>query len=222
MILKRGNIKNLRGNAVVYWDIEENNFLTPDFEVFAINFVISSLNLDEKLLTAIFPLTPFKDLAHLFHHLNNRECDILYGGRLYIPESKKEFKDFYKQEIQKYNQLVEEYIGFYKNKVSLFNSSEIEKLYLLKNLIQKLSHLQVDSYEDKNLSSKMIQILDHLDKNTKYDLKQFRYVLSGFCLKSFKRKKHLLNLYVDKFLAIYYEDYETANSLKNKIKEMIE
>ena len=221
MILKRGNLENLSGNAVVYWEVEGRNTLIPGFKVFAINFVISSLNLDDKLLTAIFPLTPFKDIDQLFTHLNNRECDIVYGGRLNIPEVRKDFKDFYRGEIQKYNELVEEYVGFYKNKVKIGKFSEIEKLYLLKNLIKKLHTLKEDYDEDQEINTRVNQIIDQLDKNAKYDVKQFRYLMKRSEMVS-NQRNDVLNLYVDKFLAIYYEDYEKANRLKKKIKNLIE
>ncbi|MDH4129691.1 MAG: hypothetical protein OEV44_13100 [Spirochaetota bacterium] len=216
MILRRGNIDDLSGNAVVYWEVVGENKVAPGFSIFAINFVVSSIPLENKLLTATFPPVPFRDYEELLDKCFGIKCDVLYGGNIVFPDGDEGFNKFYKSEFAKFNKTVEEYVDIYKEKFnfSIERLSERDKLYMLKDLSQKA---RIDVREKNNSkrlnSTKIKQIIDDLQYERKYDISNFQSILHlpG------EIGDQLVTLYTEKFLAIFHEDYENANILKREI-----
>lgn len=225
MILRRGDLTNLCGNAVVYWDIIGENVIAPGFNIFAINFTVSSLPIDNKLLTATFPPIPFNDFDELVKKLEDVQCDIIYGGELKFPKEQKALNKFYKNEFAKYNKVIEEYVDIYKEKFSFsFNRmTEQDKLKLLENLSEQVrteikndEEIEAEADNKQVLTDRLLKLIEHLQVNSKYDISNFKEVifLPG------EIGDRLSHLYTKKFLAIYHEDYENANLLKNKISKL--
>ncbi len=220
MILRRGDIENLTGNAVVYWDVIGSNSIAPDHDVFAINFVVSSLPLDKKLLTATFPPIPYKSHEDLFEKLATVYCDIIYGGLLEFPPDQETLNKFYKNEFEKYNKVIEEYVEAYKEKFNflLERLSEIEKLKLLQKMVPKARvELNETVNEKKNdFTTKTMELIEDFQNDNKYDM----YKLKELLFMPGKVGDLLVNLYIKKFLAIYNEEYENASRLKHKITKL--
>ncbi len=223
MELVRGNSENLIGNAVVYWDVEGENYLNPGSLIIASNFVISAIPLEDKLFTATFPPISFRDYDDFITHLVSVHCDIIYGGKVKFPPREIDFKRFLKQETSKYNKIIEEYTDKYKLKFDFDPGrlSEKEQLYLLEDLSKKIrisvskgKYINGDS--DSN-PTKVLKIIKNLkNKYDKYDIDNF----INFLYQPGKDMDNLTILYTKKFLAIYYEDYENAKNLSDRIKDI--
>jgi hypothetical protein len=223
MELERGNSENLVGNAVVYWDVEGENYLNPGSRIIASNFVISAIPLEDKLFTATFPPISFKNHDDFMAHLVNVHCDIIYGGKLKFPPKESDFKKFLKHETVKYNKIIEEYTDKYKLKFDFDPSrlSEKEQLYLLEDLSKKIRiSVAEGKYIDGDIDSnptKVLKIIKNLkNKFDKYDIDNF----INFLYQPGEDIDNLTNLYTKKFLAIYYEDYENAKDLSEQIKNI--
>ncbi len=219
MILRRGFLEDLCGNAVVYWDVIGENIISPNSGIFAINFTVSSIPLDNKLLTATFPPIPFIDYNELLDKLSNVQCDIIYGGELEFPVEQDAFNQFYKSEFAKFNKVIEKYVDVYKEKFNFHVTrlSEQEKLNLLRDLSKKIRiGFSDDKKENKLFSKRVIKIINNLKDHSKYDVVKFRSIL----FKPGIIEDELVQLYTNQFLAIYHENYERAGVLKQKISQL--
>ncbi len=219
MIIRRGDKDELSGNAVVYWDVEGENFLNPGHEIIAVNFTISVLPVDDKFLTATFPPVTLTTYNDLIESLSKVKCDIIYAGKVTIPEEDAELNKFYKKEFVKFNRLVEEYTKKFKEQISININTlpEKEQLHLLIDMSQKIrSDLEQEKIntKDKDMMLKIINLLE--EKYSKYDLNKF----SKYIFKPGEKLNELINLYTKKYLAIYHEEYENAGNLKEKIKKI--
>ena len=219
MMLRRGKVDNLTGNAVVYWDIVGENEIAPGYTIFAVNFTVSPLPLDNKLLTATFPPIPYRDFDELFEKLSLVTCDIIYGGELMFPSDQEAITQFYKSEFAKYNKVIEEYVDLYKERfnLSVNNLTEIERLDLLKEMSKKVRIEIREGAESKKMGGKkkIIELIKTLE-SSKYDVKQFQKVLfiPGDVA------DQLVSLYTKKFFAIYNEKYEDASQIKDEITKL--
>ncbi len=219
MILRRGVLEDLCGNAVVYWDVIGENIISPNSSIFAINFTVSSIPLDNKLLTATFPPIPFLDYNELADKLANVHCDIIYGGELQFPIEQDAFNQFYKSEFAKFNKVIEKYVDLYKEKFNfrVTKLTEHEKLNLLKDLSKKVRiGFSNRKKENKLFSKRILKIINNLKNQSKYDVAKFRSVL----FKPGLVEDELVQLYTSQFLAIYHENYEHAGVLKQKITQL--
>jgi len=219
MILRRGDRENLVGNAIVYWDVVGDNAIAPGYSVFAINFTVSALALENKLLTATFPPIPMKSADDLFHKLKTIHCDIIYGGELEFPSDQETFTQFYKNEFFKYNKIIEEYVEAYKEKfdLAITQMSEQEKLMMLRELSNKIRiEIREGSKTKKIANTKLTKLMDDLSDQQKYDISNFKAVL----FQPGDIEDQLVNLYTNQFLAIYHEDYENASHIKQEINKL--
>lgn len=219
MNLEFGDWENLTGNGIVYWQVIGKNYIAPDSEIIAANFTISTLPLENKLLTATFPPIPFQDKDDLLEKIINVKCDIIYGGELHFPEDENNFNDFYKKEFAKYNKIVEEYSDKFKERFE-FNvekMTEAEKLTQLQNLTVKIrdqlsrGHFNFNSNKYLRWKKLTENISAHY---TKYNVENLSKVihLPG------KQADDLSTLYTQKNLAIFYEKYEEASRLNSRIQ----
>jgi hypothetical protein len=216
MIIRRGDYEDLSGNVVVYWDINGVNYLSPGDEILAANFTVSAIPYNNKILTATFPPVSFKDLEKLMRVLTNVKCEIIYGGTISFPKDEKDFHKYYKQEFAKYNKIIEQYTVKYKDKFKLnyLNLSEKEHIHILAESTQKV-RTQISKNQLSNKTRReLIDLTDFIQSSyTKYDIKPFLKIV----FKSGKNIDKLSNLYIKKFLAIFYEEYEQASTLHEKI-----
>lgn len=225
MELVRGNSENLTGNAVVYWDVEGDNLISPNSKIITINFVISAVPLEDKFFTATFPPIMFKDYDDFMAKMVNVSCDIIHGGGVTFPRSDRDFRRFVKGESIKFNKIMEEYTEKYKLKFN-FNPSQLsekEQLYLLDDLSRKIRiSLGEGRYEEGDTDSKPTKLMKLVrnikNKYKKYDIDNLINILYT----PGDRLDSLTELYTKKFLAIYYEDYENAENLTKEIEKLEE
>jgi hypothetical protein len=216
----QGNIENLTGNCVVFWHIEGDNVFSPGHQIVAANFTISALPLEDKLLTATFPPIAFKDFDDLTEKLANIACDIIDGGTVSFPKKDFEFKRFYKQQFSKYNKIIQTYSEKYKDKFDFKPDiyGEKESLYMLRKMLRKTRNMlsgELDPDTPKNFRIK--KLIDNIqNKYTKYDVENiYRLVyVPG------EEVDKLTELYINKYISIFEEDYEKANEYNREIQNL--
>jgi len=223
MELVKGDNENLKGNAVIYWEVEGENLVAPDSKIIAINIIVSAIPLDDKLFTATFPPVSFRDNDELMSKLVNVDCDIIYGGKVMFPTIEADYKRFIKGESIRLNKIIEEYTDKYKVKFNFEPSklSEKEQIYLLDDLSKKI---RVSIKEGKYINgdsdskpAKILRLIKNIKNNyKKYDMDSFLNILyiPGEAIDK------LTSLYTKKFLAIFYEDYEEAQTISEEIQKI--
>lgn len=221
MTIRRGKITNLTGNVIIYWDIIRNEKDRKDanYKVLAINFIVSAIPIEDKILTTSFPPIPFRDFDEILEKIQNTNCDIIHGGKMEFPKNNQNLENFYKNQFNHYNKIIEFYISLYKEKFnfSINKLSEEDRISLLSDLVKKSRQEKKISKSKKMIfTSKIQRIISSLKKSDKYD---FGFFLSILFEKG-KKVDTLLDLYIQKYVAIFYERYEEAQKLKNKINKL--
>ncbi len=219
--LLQGDIENLTGNCVVYWKIDGENLFSPGAKIIAANFTISALPLEDKLLTATFPPIAFEDEDVLFEKTANIKCDIIEAGTITFPKKDVEFRRFYKQQFYKYNKIIQEYSEKFKDKFDFKPEffGEKESLYTLRKMLRKLRKSLSEKAEIEITSKnyKVKKLIENIkQKYEKYDVQNVYKII----YQPGKMIDELTELYVNKFLSIYEEDYEKADELTQKIVEL--
>jgi len=219
--LIQGDYENLSGNCVVYWTVDGENLFSPGSKIIATNFTVSALPLEDKLLTATFPPIAFDDFETLIEKLIHINCDVIDGGSIKFPDDDLDFKRFYKQQFIKYNRIIQDYTSKYKEKFDfkpeLFTEKEL--LYMLKRMIRKVRREISDGQNADYLtkSYRFKKLVQNLESNfRKYDIEDISKILylPG------EKIDTLTDLYMDKYISIYYEDYEKANELNRQILQL--
>jgi len=222
MVIENGDIKNPTGNAIIYWRIRGNNKLVGKSEIIASNIVISPLQYNNETLMVNFPPVLIENYEQLLKIAEINNIDLIPGGSIYVPEDITDFNNFYKKQIEKYNGIIQEYLLAYKEKNSL--TSKVENLPHLINsageIMKSVRELVKKSEKReriKNEIEKLRDIQESLDKEMKgFDLNRLIYYID----RPDTKVDRLVDLYWRKFLAIFLEDYEKANSLKKEIMEL--
>jgi len=219
MEMEHGDIENPTGNAVIYWRIKGNNKLFKNAEVIASNFVISPLQFKNETLMVNFPPVLIESYAKLMAIVEANNIDLIKGGELYIEDNIQNFSKFYKKHIEKYNGIIQQYLIAYKEK----NEKHAVTMSLPKlinqagELMETVRRLVKNEEKREEISSKIAELREiqqHLNSEMKgFDLNNIIHVID----KPDMTVDRLVNLYKQKFLAIFLEDYEKADSLKREI-----
>lgn len=213
MILIRGQQHDLKGSAIIYWDIVKENRFAPGSKVLAIHFTISPLTFENKLLTASFPPIPYQDLQSLLLQLENIHCDLLYGGKILLHLEDLNMENFFQEEFNRYHQIIEEYVELYKEKLEFLSGKKfntVQKLVLIKDLLQNLA--KPSKKGKKNSLMKILWLLDDLDGDF-INQGNLRKLLSN----SGEKVQVLRELYVEEWIAASEENYEKAGHIHKKI-----
>ena len=219
--LIQGEMDNLSGNCVVYWKVKGENVFAPGNKIIAANFTISALPLEDKLLTATFPPISFFDFDEMNEKIVNSNCDIIEGGIIEFPEKEAEFKRFYKQQFYKYNKIIQEYSDQFKEKFDFKPESlgEKESIYMLRKMLRKVrDNLNSEREPDVDTKSHRIKkLMDDIQaRYAKYDVHKISQIL----YRPGEEIDMLTELYINKFLSIYDEDYEKAVEFTREIEEL--
>jgi hypothetical protein len=218
--LVQGDTENLTGNCVVYWQVKGDNVFSPGSKIIAANFTISALPLEDKLLTATFPPISFLDFDEMTEKIININCDIIEGGAIEFPEKETDFKKFYKQQFYKYNKIIQEYSDKFKDKFDFKPEflDEKESIYMLRKMLRKVRNNL--SEKEVDIDSKGIRIKKLIDdiqtRYSKYDVQKIYRLL----YKPGEEIDILTELYINKFLSIYDEDYEKAVEFSKEIEQL--
>jgi len=222
MKIEHGDIENPTGNAVIYWRIKGNNKMFKNAEIIASNFVISPLQFKNETLMVNFPPVLIESYAKLMAIVEANNIDLIKGGELFIEDNIQNFSKFYKKHIEKYNGIVQKYLVAYKEK----NEKQAVTMSLPKlinqagELMEAVRRLVKNEEKREEISSKIAELREiqqHLNSEMRgFDLNNIIHVID----KPDMTVDRLVNLYKQKFLAIFLEDYERADSLKKEIIEL--
>lgn len=220
--LEIGSLNNLKGNAVIYWNVKptasEHN---TQVKILAINFVISVFPLEDNLVTATFPPVGFKDRDEFMLYIKQANCDLVFAGDISIKSEIDFLKNLPDNEYHALNQIINEYLEFYREKMDniVLNLSLKEKLYLLKKLVETYRHgmNRKKSFIQYPVTKKRIRkiIVDLKKHFNPFDLELFNETI----FVSGKTADKLTELYLEKFIAVHYEDYERASLLNADIEK---
>lgn len=219
MKMENGDIENPTGNAVIYWRIKGNNKMFKNSEIIASNFVISPLQFKNETLMVNFPPVLIESYAKLMAIVETNNIDLIKGGELFIDDNIQNFSKFYKKHIEKYNGIIQQYLIAYKEKnekhaVTMSLPKLINQAGELMETVRRLVKNEERKGEISGKISELREIQQHLNSEMKgFDLNNIIHVID----KPDMTVDRLVNLYKQKFLAIFLEDYEKADSLKREI-----
>ncbi len=225
MIFDYGDTKNPTGNAIIYWKIKGDNPHFSKGEIIATNFVISPLQFNEETLMVNFPPVIVKSFEELLHIAEVHNVDLIRGGELYIPKNISDIHNFYKKQIEKYNGLMQEYLIAFKEKLKRDKDNEsiphlINRAHRLMEEIRKIVKKvdgNIKSGEINKKKEELRSIEEKLNRQMKgFDLSRIIYLID----RPEDVVDKLVELYRQKLLAIFLEDYEKAGVLKDTINEI--
>ena len=219
MVLDYGDIRNPTGNAIIYWQIRGDNPRFKEGEFIATNFVISPLNIMDETLMVNFPPVVIESYEKLLYIAESHNVDLINGGEIFIPKTISDINGLYKRQIERYNNLMQEYLLAFKEKLN--TKKEEESVPQLINESGRLMD-EIRDYVKKSMNIKLINRKIIQLKNIE---KKLNSQMRGFDLSKIisliDRKDlvidELVDLYKQKFLAIFLEDYEKASILKKRI-----
>lgn len=222
MIIEKGDISNPSGNAIIYWRIKGNTALFNNAEIIASNFVISPLHFKNEILMVNFPPVIIESYEKLLEIAENNGIDLIKGEDIYIPDDMVDFSSFYKSQIEKYNGLIKEYLLAYREK----NHGGVATLSLPRLLCQAGELIEsvralVKSRAKRELIEKKIARLREIQRYLNREMKGFDLVgIIRILDKPDPAVDRLVDLYRQKWFAIFVENYEKAEKLKKKIVEL--
>jgi hypothetical protein len=224
MIIEKGDISNPSGNAIIYWRIRGNTALFNNAEIIASNFVISPLHFKNEILMVNFPPVIIESYEKLLEIAENNGIDLIKGEDIYIPDDMVDFSSFYKSQIEKYNGLIQEYLIAYreKNQGGVATLSLPQLLNQAGELMENVRAL-VKSKAKRGLIEKKIARLREIQKYLNREMRGFD--LAGVIRildKPDPAVDRLVDLYRQKWFAIFLENYEKAEELKREIVKLEE
>jgi len=220
--LEIGSLSNLKGNAVIYWNVKNSNTDPKNnIKILAINFVISVFPLEDNLVTATFPPVAFKDRDEFMLYIKQANSDLVYAGEITFKRDIDYLKNLPDNEYYALNHIINEYLEFYREKMDniVLNLSLKEKLYLLKKLVEtsrNAMHRKKGFVQFPATKKRIRKIIVDLKKNfNPFDLESFNELI----FTSGKMVDKIVELYLEKLIAIHYEDYEKAALLNSEIEK---
>jgi len=224
MIIEKGDITNPSGNAIIYWRIKGNTALFNNAEIIASNFVISPLHFKNEILMVNFPPVIVESYEKLLEIAENNGIDLIKGEDIYIPDDVVDFSSFYKSQIEKYNSVIQEYLLAYreKNKGGIATLNLPQLLNQAGELMENVRAL-VKNRAKRELIDKKIARLREIQRYLNSEMRGFD--LAGIIRvldKPNPEVDRLVELYRQKWYAIFLENYEKAEELKKEIMKLEE
>jgi hypothetical protein len=149
--------------------------------------------------------------------------DLIQGGEIFIPEEITDFNKFYRKQIDKYNDIIQEYLLAFKEQ----GKRKFKNNKNLPQLINEAGELMVNVRKlvKSKGKRKLIDVKIEKLKEIEEDLNnEMRGLDLGRILRYIEKPDNevdeLVDLYTRKFFAIFLEDYEKANFLKKEIKKI--
>jgi len=219
MKIEYGDINNPTGNAIIYWRLKKRSKLFKNAKILASNFVVSALQLKDETLVVNFPPVLVDSYEDLLGIAESNNIDIIRGEDIDLADEIDDFNEFYKQQIEKHNDLIQEYLIAYKQKRQ---PEETEKS--LPQLINLASET-MDSVRklikvrgNRDVIRVKIRLLENLHEDLNrtmrgFDLRNIIHLIE----RPGTEVDRLIDLYKRKFYAIFLENYEQADMLKREI-----
>jgi hypothetical protein len=222
MKIEYGDIENPTGNAIIYWKIKKANKIFKNARILASNFVISALQLKDETIVVNFPPVLVDSYEDLLGIAESNNIDLIKGDDIDLPDDIDDFNEFYKKQIEKHNDLIQEYLIAYKAKQSPDGAER--SLPQLINLasetmdsVRKLVKVR-GSRDSIRVKLKLLQDIDEdLNREMRgFDLRNIIHLIERPGLEV----DRLVDLYKRKFFAIFLENYEQADLLKKEIRRI--
>jgi hypothetical protein len=224
MKFEYGDGENPTGNAIIYWHLKGNREVFDNAEIIASNFVISPLQYKNETLMVNFPPVLINSHAELLALAQKNAIDLIKGEDIVVPAEVKDFYKFYKKQIKKYNGLLQQYLLAYKekNSVNVGMMSLPELITQADSVMRSVRRMVRKGDGEDQIGEeigKLRELQHYFDIEMKgFDLRRIIRVLDRPDL----HIDRLVDLYKQKFLAIFLEDYEKASALKEEIRKLEE
>lgn len=219
--MERGNLRRPTGNAIIYWHLKGNNRLFKDARIIASNFVISPLQVKDETLMVNFPPVLIEDYDELMGIAERNDLDLIKGEDILVPEEIDDFTEFYKQQIEKYKGIIQEYVSAFKEKNSGNELSiTIPQLIVRATEIMEKIRTMVKYREKGKLIEEKLGQLRETQRRLAEEMPGLTFErLIPVLDHPSPEIDELIGLYHQKLLAIFLEDYERAERLKRDIRE---
>jgi len=222
MEFEYGNSSNPTGNAIIYWLLRGNTEVLGNAEIVASNFVISPLQYKNETLMVNFPPVLIESYEELLSIARTNNIDLIRGEDIVVPDEVKDIYKFYKKQIRKYNSVLQQYLLAYKekNSVNVSMMSLPELINQADSIMRGVRNMVKKGEERERIGEeigKLREIQHYFDSEMKgFDLERIIRVIDqpGMDI------DQLVDLYRQKFLAIFLEDYEKAGALKGEIERL--
>ncbi len=224
MIFEYGDSDNPTGNAIIYWRLEGKTEVLENAEIVASNFVISPLQYKNETLMVNFPPVLIETHEELLSLVRDNKIDLIRGEDIKVPDEVKDIYKFYKKQIKKYNGVLQQYLLAYKQKnsvnVSLMSLPQlIGRADSLMRGVRKMVRKGLEKERIIEEVGKLREIQHYFDHEMKgFDLDRIINVID----RPDGDIDQLIDLYSQKFIAIFLEDYEKAITLKGEIERLEE
>ena len=224
MIFEYGDSDNPTGNAIIYWHLEGKIEVLENAEIIASNFVISPLQYKNETLMVNFPPVLIDTHEELLSLARDNGIDLIWGEDIKVPDEVKDIYKFYKKQVKKYNGVLQKYLLAYKEKNSV-NVSMMSLPQLIgqaDSLMRGVRKMVRKGLEKERISEevgKLREIQHYFDHEMKgFNLNRIINVID----RPDGDVDQLVDLYRQKFIAIFLEDYEKASALKSEIERLEE
>lgn len=221
-----GDPKSPRGNCILYSAVYEDKHYFPDASWIASNIYVSYLPIKNNLPVVAFPPVQIENPEDIFSVARQHDMDVLRIPDFRPPNEESEAKDYFKQKVEEFNDIVMAYVELCKRaegKVSIegtengkkFGEDDLQKLNLLEkrfvNSLKEEESASVDSILGPYAN-------DDLLRDQRYDFQN----LWSLYHDSDAEKEKIIHLFFEKFRAISKENYEKAESIQNSIDRLIQ
>jgi len=221
-MLKKGSRSYPTDNLIVYCRVIGENPFQSGCDIIASNVVVSFLKVNESLPVVTFPPVSYPALEDLQKALakNIDMYDIAKLPDFIMPEDTERGNRYLQERMEQYNSFVLRYVELCKNK----DKSEMK--YISDDLNQVMNTLMEASLQyrgSEGLAREMAKIkIDNICreialKNPEFDMENYKKAIYSF---TGPVGDELASLYVKKFKAIRFEEYEEASQLKRKILDL--
>jgi len=222
-MLEKGSTSNPTGNLILYCKVIGENPFQSGCDIIASNVVVSFLKVNESLPVVTFPPVSYPVLEDLQNALakNIDMYDIAKLPDFIMPEDTERGNKYLQERMEQYNNFVLRYVEFCKNK----DKGEIKysKGDDLNQSLNILMEASIDYRNSKDLAKEIAKdkieklIQEISTKNPEFDLENYKNAIYTF---NGPVGEELASLYVKKFKAIRFEEYEEASLLKRKILDL--
>ena len=149
------------------------------------------------------------------------DLDLIRGEDILVPEDIEDFTEFYKQQIEKYKGIIQEYVSAFKEKNSGSEvSTTIPQLIARATEIMEKIRTMVRYREKGKLIQEKIDQLRDTQGKLAGEMPGLTFDrLIRMLDRPSPEVDELIGLYHQKLLAIFLEDYERADRLQRVIQE---
>jgi hypothetical protein len=246
-----GDSRKPRGNLIIYCNVVGDNPIEIDCKIIAANVFVSYLTQNDTLPVVTFPPVPVKDKFTLINKYKGFQgFDLCRLDDFIFPENQEKTQEYIKKRLQDFHQIINDYVELcsqfliridkrfekLRNKELPLDSAKKVKtdksdISVTWNVLDGIRYFETMTYNfrksmDKGMSpwnQQKYQVFtqdwqNFVRENPQYDDQN----LMKFIKIPGQTASEILNLYFEKFKAIYFENYEEANEIKVKIDRLKE